>query len=420
MTYKAYDCSSYTIHTIKTDKFKTCQMEIIFRKPINKATLPMDALLVDVLTETSQKYPTRKEVIERFEELYRTSCWGVVNRIGNVLLTNFITNFISPVYINEDDYLENVLSLPFEMILNPNALNDEFEEKNFKICQKRNIVDAKSILDDSFRLSIQKSLELVDSPTSYNLIGTPEDIAKITPSSLYQQYKKLLKENTCDIFLIGNIDMDEAVKIIKKYFKKRVINKEKLESMVNNEIRKKELVKSDKSKFIQTNLNILYNITNLTDYEKDVVFNLYNFILGSGGMISKLYQEIREKKSYCYEITSMYLKNDQLLLIHIALDNKNSKNAIKLTKKIIKDMMQGKFTIDDIETAKKSFNLALNLALDNEVTILNNYVFHVFENLPLIEDRLDLINKCTKEDIMKVAKKIKINAIYALEGKDEN
>ena len=98
---------------------------------------------------------------------------------------------------------------------------------------------------------------------------------------------------------------------------------------------------------------------------------------------------------------------------------KNEK-VIKLTKKIIKDMMQGKFTIDDIETAKKSFNLALNMALDNEVSLLNNYVFHVFENLPLIEERLDLINKCTKEDIMKVAKKVKINAIYALEGKDEN
>ena len=419
MTYKAYDCSSYTIHTIKTDKFKTCQMEIIFRKPINKETLPMDAMLVDVLTETSQKYPTRKEVIEHFEELYRASCWGIVNRIGNVLFTNFITNFISPVYINEKEYLENVLSLPFEMLSNPNALNDEFEEKNFKICQKRNMIDARSILDDSFRLSIQKTLELVDSPSSYNLIGTPEEIAKITPSSLYEHYKKLLKDNTCDIFLIGNIDMDEAVKIIKKHFKKRVINKEKLESFINNETRKKELVKTEKSKFIQANLNILYNITNLTKYEKDIVFNIYNFILGSGALSSKLYQEIREKKSYCYEINSMYLKNDQLLLIHVALDNKNCKNTIKLTKKVIKEIMQGKFTDEDLETAKKSFNLALNMALDNEVSILNNYVFHVFEDFPLIEERLELINKCTKEDIIKVAKKVKINAIFALEGKDE-
>ena len=36
MKYKVYDCNSYRIHTIKTDKFKNCSMEVMFSKKIEK------------------------------------------------------------------------------------------------------------------------------------------------------------------------------------------------------------------------------------------------------------------------------------------------------------------------------------------------------------------------------------------------
>ena len=36
MKYNVYDCNSYRIHTIKTDKFKNCSMEIMFRNKLEK------------------------------------------------------------------------------------------------------------------------------------------------------------------------------------------------------------------------------------------------------------------------------------------------------------------------------------------------------------------------------------------------
>ena len=36
MIYKTYNNKTYNIYTIKTDKFKTCHMEIVFRNNINK------------------------------------------------------------------------------------------------------------------------------------------------------------------------------------------------------------------------------------------------------------------------------------------------------------------------------------------------------------------------------------------------
>lgn len=420
MTYKTYNCNSYTVHTIKTDKFKTCHMEIIFRKNVIKEELAYDSLLVDVLTETSALYPTRKEVMLHLEDLYKTAFWGTVTKVGNTVNTNFILDFIDPAYINEENYLEETLKFPFEMLNNPNVLNSEFARSSFKLCQKRNIMDAKSIEEDAFRLSVSKTLEnLGDSPTSYHVLGTPDEIAAITPSSLYKHYQKLFKDQVCDIFLIGSLDMDYCVDLIEKYFKKRIINNEKLSILVANKTRKKALELSEKGTFMQTNLDILYNLCDLTDYERNTVFNIYNYILGSGGITCKLYQEIREKNSYCYAINSMYLKHDQMLLIHVSLDEKNRKDAIKLIKKTVKSMEDGKFSEEEINIAKQNYELALNISLDNQIAILNNYVFKVFDELPSLEERLELIHKVSKEDIMKVAHKLKINTIFALEGENK-
>ena len=83
-------------------------------------------------------------------------------------------------------------------------------------------------------------------------------------------------------------------------------------------------------------------------------------------------------------------------------------------------MKMGEFSDEEIENAKESFIFSLNLSLDNQAGILNNYVFNVLDNLPLIEDRIKMIEEVTKEEIMAVANKIKPNISFVLEGEEDN
>ena len=45
MTYKTYNCNTFNVYTLKTDRFKTCHMEIMFSKKINKDTVYEDNFL---------------------------------------------------------------------------------------------------------------------------------------------------------------------------------------------------------------------------------------------------------------------------------------------------------------------------------------------------------------------------------------
>ena len=420
MVYKTYKCNSYNIHTIKTDRFKTVHMEIIFRKNIVKEELVNYAFLVDMLMESSKNYPKRKDVITKLEELYKLVVYGTTIKTGNVLSSNFMADFIDPKFIDEEDYLENVIKFIFEMLMNPNATNEEFDLKEFNFVKERLKREIKSIDDNPFKSSMRKAIEAMDksSVTAFPLMGSVEELDDITPSSLYKYYKKLFKDNTCDIFIIGNVDSDNIVSLIQKYFKHRYINSNKLVLRVDNKFKKKVTTKEDVSENLQANLVMIYNIGELPEVERHVTMQVFNYIFGSGGLTSKLYKRIREENSLCYNISTLYLKYDELIAIHISLDTANVKRAVSMVKKCLKEMQTGDFLDSDLEDAKKSISLALDLTSDNNSSLLNNYVFHEFDNLPLIDERKKSLAKLTKEDVVNVSKKLKLNTIYVLKGKE--
>ena len=421
MKYKTYNCNSFNVHTIKTDRFKTSHVEVIFRDIANKEEMGAYSFLADMLSQSSKTYPRKKDLITRFEELYKIIVYATTLRVGNILDFHVSLDFINPDYINDKNYIEEVIKTLFDIIENPNVTNDEFDLKTFNIVKERLKREINSLKENPMKQSINEAFKAMntDTPTSYELLGNLESLEKITPSSLYKTYKNLRKNFKVDIFLIGNLEMDDTVSLIKKYFKNRYIIENKLDLMVDNKEIKRLVVKSMTSDNVQANLVMIFNLKNLTEIEKNITFNVFNYLYGSGGLTSKLYQSIREKNSLCYQISSMYLKYDKLLLVHISLEQVNVKKATSLVKKELKNMQAGNFTEDELKDAINNMIVSLDMAQDNNVSLINNYVFHVFDNLPMPEERVEMFKNIKKDDVINVAKKVKLNTVFTLEGRNK-
>lgn len=421
MKYKTYNCNSFNVYTIKTDRFKTSHIEVIFRDIANKEEMGAYSFLADMLSQSSKTYPRKKDLITRFEELYKIIVYATTLRVGYILDFHVSLDFINPDYINDKNYIEEVIKTLFDIIENPNVTNDEFDLKTFNIVKERLKREINSLKENPMKQSINEAFKAMntDTPTSYELLGNLESLEKITPSSLYKTYKNLRKNFKVDIFLIGNLEMDDTVSLIKKYFKNRYIIENKLDLMVDNKETKRLVVKSMASDNVQANLVIIFNLKNLTEIEKNITFNVFNYLYGSGGLTSKLYQSIREKNSLCYQISSMYLKYDKLLLVHISLEQVNVKKATSLVKKELKNMQAGNFTEEELKDAINNMIVSLDMAQDNNVSLINNYVFHVFDNLPMPEERVEMFKNIKKDDVINVAKKVKLNTIFTLEGRNK-
>ena len=308
------------------------------------------------------------------------------------------------------------------MILNPAIEAGDFDIRNFNIVKNRLHDEILGVGENISRVTLKKALSKLDetSPTSYGILGTVEELEEISPKSLALAYQDLI-QSSCDIFIIGDLDMDKVANLIFKYFKNPVVKTEELPTLyVDNKVYSKGRTFRETSHFLETNLVQIYNITSLTEKEKVITLYFYNYLLGGGGLNTKLYQLLRERNSLCYGVKSVYLKYDQLLVIQTSINKNDVKKALKLIKQAFREMKNGEFSEQELNNAKESFIFSLNLSLDNQAGILNNYVFHIYDNLPLIEDRIKMIKDITKEEIMKIANKIKPNILFVLEGEENN
>lgn len=420
MEYKVYDCDSYKIHTIKTDKFKNCSMEIMFRNNLIKEEITENNMLVDILMHSSKKYPKRRDIAIELENLYSSSVRGFSTRLGNSIMLSFVLDFLNPRYCDEG-YLEEVISLPFELLLNPNVDNLEFDRRSFNIIKNRIKSDIESLKENASRYAFRRSLTLMDkdSPSSYYMTGYLSDLDNITPSSLVDTYHRMLNDYICDIYIIGNLDMDKVVQLIKDKFKIKTIKDYKVNLYVDNKIRKKNLDICETGNYEQDSLVMIYNLDNLNKKERDYVIQLYNIILGSGGLTSKLYKYLREENSLCYIVSSMYQKYDGLLLIYSGIDKKDKNKCLKLINKALQEMINGDFTDEELDNAKKAVISSIKMSEDTNGGIINNYLFNELDNLPLYDERVKEFKKISKKDVIEVAKKVKLNTIYLLSGEDK-
>lgn len=420
MKYKVYEGNGYNIHTIKTDKFKTCSMEIIFRKKIEKEQITISNFLIDMLMYSSKKYNSKREMAIALENLYSSSVRGVSSRLGNSVITSIVTDFLNPKYCYEG-FLDDIISFPFELLYNPNVKDGEFDKTSFKIIKNMIESDIRSLKENASKYAFRRSLLNMDedSVSSYSMIGYEEDLKRITPRSLYDFYKSFFKDYVCDIYIVGNLEMDHVVSLVKEKFSfqnKRL----DFDLYVDNKVGKEVKDIKETGRYEQDSFVMIYNVDDLTKRERDFVIRLYNIILGSGGLTSKLYKYLREENSLCYTVSSMYQKYDKLLMIYAGIDKKDKELCESLVNKAMVEMQEGIFKTEDLENAKKTIISSIRMNEDSIGGIINNYLFKKLDGLPLFSERIKCFESVTKEEIISLAKKIKLNTVYLLAGEESN
>ncbi len=424
MNYNNISFNNANIHFIKTDRFKTFIISVIFKFPVKAEDIPKYNFISWLVNDSSLKYSTKRKMAIKLEDLYQASYMADIVRTGNNLNFSFSIESINPKYLDDKNHINDIIDFLLEVILHPNAKKGNFDKKNFDIVKNNLKIDIESIKENPNRTAFENALKKMDdkSISSASSIGTIESLEKITPSELYDLYINMLHHSYVDIFIIGNLEEKDVFNdndVMNKIF--TLVNDDKrkdcikpISNFVNNKEVKKASYYEDKANYLQSQLVMLYNTVNLTKKEKDVTLLLFNYIFGSGGLNSKLYSSVREKNGYCYQINSSYYKYDNLLRVSSSLKKENAKHTIELVNAALKEMQNGQFTEEELNDAKQSMILALNYNKNSINSLLGSIKSQILNDGISIEEKIDAIATITKDDIINVAKKIKENTNYLL------
>lgn len=417
MKYIEKDLGSYKLHMIKTDKFKTIKIRISFRNQIKKEEITMRGILSNILTYSSKKYQTKRDLIIESQNLYNASIYIGNSRYGNYINTDINLTVLNDKYTENGNY-KNALYFLKEIIYNPDVSNNQFNDKALDIIKKNALTSLEAIKEDTTYYSIIRLYEAMDkdSPLSYRMCGYAKDLEKINSKNLYEYYKNMINKDLVDIFIVGDVDFSETEALIKENFEMKIFKKKRVNYYLSDKkARGKRLFAKEQDENLQSKLAIGCRIYGLNNYEKSYPLTLYNIILGVGSD-SKLFREVREKNSLCYAINSVLNKLDNTLVIRAGVDQANIKKVVNLTNTQMLLMKRGKFNDEDISKAKELYSTSLDSMFESQSNIIDCYFMMSLLGLDDIEKRRKKMSEVTKAEIVKVAKKVKMDTIYCLEG----
>lgn len=417
MKYIKKEMGSYNLHMINTDRFKTVNVEVILSNKIKKEEITITNFLSSILAYTTKKYPTKNSLAIKMQDLYSARIFTSCYRIGNLYNVDFNLSMLDEKY-SEEGMFEETLDLLKDILFDPNVNLSEFDTNSFNVIKNEEIAQIERFKEDSRKYSIIKMLNLLDenSVFSYNGYGYMDDLSKITPKNLYEFYQEFIKRSTVDIFVVGDIDFNKTEKIIKEKFKFRTLKKTKKNPLLEvKKYRKKPQVIFEEDNTNQSKLTIGCLIDEMTKFEREYVLNIYNLILGATAD-SKFFKNIREKYSMCYYVSSVGNKLDNLFIITSGISKENFEKMITLINKEMHDMIDGNFSDEDIENAKRYYLSILEEVEDKPSQIISSYYAIDLIGIDEIETRKEKIMKVTKEDIRILASKVNIDTIFLLGG----
>ena len=420
MDYVKKDLGAYNLHIIKTNLYKTITVKIFFREEALKENITKRNFLSRMMMLGSNDYKTKVELTKAEQDLYAVNISSTNRRIGNYLDTGISLKVLHDKYTEEGNF-EKSLDLLDSLIFNPKVTNNAFDEVDFNTVYEEYKADLSSLVENKMTYALIKGLEATDNKSviSYRGIGYLEDLEKITKENLYDYYKNVISHNFVDIFVLGDVDEEKITNIIREKFKINTFKKKPIKALV--EPLKVSRIKTVKEKVEaeQDNLIITLSLNNLTDYERNYPLSLYNAILG-GGSESLLFSEVREKNSLAYYVSSTPNKLDNLIIIRGGITKDKSMDAVNIIKKILKDLEAGKIDDDRVEKAKEYYTSAIDDIIESPFQIIESYYMIELLGVDDIETKRKKMLKVTKEEIIALAKKVKINTIYILEGSDDN
>ena len=145
---------------------------------------------------------------------------------------------------------------------------------------------------------------------------------------------------------------------------------------------------------------------------------LYNAILG-GSANSKLFQNVREKASLAYTVSSSYMRNKSNIIVNSGIEIENFQKAVDIIKEQIEEMKNGNFTEEEIENVKQGIISSIVSMDDEQDTLIIYFLGQELNGTNInLKEYIEKIQGVNKEQIENIAKKARLNTIYFLKGKE--
>lgn len=406
-----------TLYYIEDGKYKTNYLNIYFSLPLTAKNATYMNLLARVLKRGSENYPTMSALNHALDMNYASTVTVTAAKEGEkeVFLLSLATlkNEFAP---NGEDIFGDSTKILFDLLENPLVENGAFRCDYFE-SEKKNLRD--SILSQINNKAAYARMRFVSAMCegeayAVNGEGDISLLDTITPESLYKFLKTLLTTAVCDIYFVGSESEEKVTGAISALFE----GVERLPLAVPKSVIKTEASekkdKTEKMDITQGHLLLGFRTPVTYSHPDYLKFVLFNMVLG-GDVSSKMFMNIREKKSLCYTCYSSLDGTKGILFAYAGIDPEKKDETLSAFFTELQNIREGKVTKDELDDAKKAYINRMREIEDNPALLAPWYHLRLerdTETPPSFD--AEKIAALTLDDVVYAANMIEQDTIYFL------
>lgn len=409
-----------SLHIRQTTQFKTVNFSVKWRRPLTTKDAAERTVLSNVLQHSNEKFKTSAAFRSYLDDLFGTVLYFDTTKRGNehTLLLNVET--VNDQYLANSNVLQEVLDLIHTVIFSPNLENDAFVSSIVEREKEMVLERIHSIFDDKARYAQYRLMQILrpNHPASISANGTIETVKAVTPQSLKAAYDSMLQNDTVDIYVVGDIDVEEMTEKLRQVlaFGDRELHEKQLKTEIDT---KPEEYTKEQQEMKQGKLHIGFSTPVYFGDPDFPKMQIFNGIFG-GYAHSKLFMNVRERESLAYYASSSYSSQYGLVFVTSGIEPSNEKKAIDVINEQLKVMQNGEISDLELTQTKAMLTNQLKEALDSargQIEIYDQY--KDLNEAFTIDTWASRWQQVTKEDVEQMAKQVKQEAIYFLCGKED-
>ncbi len=411
--------------TIRTRKFKTNTLSFNLLLPLQKQTVSFQTILPKVLRRGTARYPNMELISAALDTLYGASATVAIRKRGEVQCIGFRGMCVDDMYIPSGEHLLDELAMLMgDLLLRPATRNGRFYTEYVDSEKDHLLRQIDAMKNDKRAYAFLQLVHHMCSKEAFgiDILGNKETASAITGKKLFSRYNQILAEAPMEIFYCGSASEEQVASTILKGIQGLPRAKEPMVAetlLVRNAPKDAPHTVVDEMDVAQGRI-VIGCRTGTAVWEDDYpALLLLNAALG-GTVTSKLFVNVREKLSLCYEVGSILEKQKGLLFISAGIATEHYEAAIREILTQLDEAKNGNFTELELSSAQHMLISSLMGMSDSQIRLEDFYIGQLSAGLTTGPEELaQKITQVTKEQVKKVASRIQVDTIYFLKGKEE-
>lgn len=406
--------------SVKTDKFKTCRVNISLAMPLDK-NASTRAILPFMFSRRCAKYPDYTSLNRVLDELYGAAVSAGVLKRGEAQVISFSMSAIDDRFALDGDKVAlECTKLLADMIFDPLTEGESFPEDIIEQ-EKRLLAEAiENEQNDKRRYAMLRCEQLMFADEAYgiNRFGSVEDVKALTPDAVYAAWRDVLEKATVQITMVSSMDPQPIVDLIKEKFSEIERHPVEIKTQFVSGLPKPEYI-SESMPLKQGKLVMGFRTGMRSEDDMMPAMKVAVDIFG-GGTYSKLFSVVREKMSLCYYCSAALFNSKGIVMVQSGIEDANEEKAKNEIINQLRLTAEGEFTDEDFSSSIKSLTDSILGNSDTPEEITAWYASQILRNeLKAPETYAKEIANVDRAEVVRAAKTIMLDTIFMLKSSGE-